>query len=81
MHANNHTHTHTYAHTHLSLCQKVVPLIPQYCVKMKLISLTKNYHMYKMTKWCIDTAIFYFSIYHLLLIKERVFILGMSALI
>ena len=69
------------AHTHTNLCQKVVPLIPQYCVKIKLISLTKNYHMYYMIKWCTDTAIFYFSIYHLLLIKESVFILGTSALI
>ena len=58
------------AHTHTNLCQMVVPLIPQYCVKIKLISLTTNYHMYFiMIKWYADTAIFYFSIYHLLLIK------------
>ena len=52
MHANNHTHTHTYdcrryypALTHLSLCQKVVPLIPQYCVKQSVRRL-KHFKVY-----------------------------------
>ena len=48
------------AHTHLSLCQKVLPLIPQYCWKIKLISLATNYHMYYMIKWYADTS---FSVY------------------
>ena len=34
-----------------------------------------------MIKLYADTAMFYFSIYHLLLIKESVLILGTSALI
>ena len=68
------------AHTHLSLCRKVAPLIPQYCVKIKT-SLTTNYCIYYVIKWYTDTDIFYFSIYHLLIIKESTFILGTSALI
>ena len=51
------------AHTHLSLCQKVLPLIPQYCWKIKLISLATNYNMYYMIKWYADTfSVFQFSI-------------------
>ena len=37
--------------------------------------------MYNMIKLYTDTAIFYFSIYHLLLTKESMFILGSSALV
>ena len=51
------------AHIHLSLCQKVLPLIPQYCWKIKLISLATNYHMYYMIKWYADTfSVFQFTI-------------------
>ena len=49
------------AYTHLSLCQKVMPLIPQHCVKIKLISLTKNYHD-KMVYWHCHFLFFQFTI-------------------
>ena len=62
------------AHTHFELVPKGCATDPSILRENKTNFPYHNYHMYYiMIKWYADTAIFYFSIYHLLLIKESVY--------
>ena len=80
MHANNHTHTHTYECRQVLSGTYTFQLVPKgHATDRSILCENKtNFPYHKlpyvfMIKQYIDTAIFYFSIYHILLIKESIY--------